>query len=187
MDVNKAIQTRRAYRSLEPVQITEELIKDLAEAAQLSASCFNNQPWRFVFVHDPEALKQLFAAMSKGNEWTYTASMVIAVFTKKESDCMIKGREYALFDTGMATANMILRATELGLVAHPIAGFNEAKVKEILGIPEDMTVITLVNIGKHSDTLSPVLNEKQVEAEKARPERLPVAKFAFINKYEKKD
>lgn len=183
MDVKQAIQTRRAYRSLAPVQITEELVKDLAEAAQLTPSCFNNQPWRYVFVYDTESLKQLFTAMSKGNEWTYSASMVIAVSTKKELDCIIKTREYALFDTGMATANMILRATELGLVAHPIAGFNEAKVKEILGIPGEMTVITLVNVGKHSDTINPVLNEKQAEAEKTRPERLSAVKFAFINKY----
>ncbi|MCK5260649.1 MAG: nitroreductase family protein [Thermoplasmatales archaeon] len=48
MDVKQAIIKRRAYRSLEPVEITEELIYDLAECARLTASCFNNQPWRYV-------------------------------------------------------------------------------------------------------------------------------------------
>ena len=62
----------------------------------------------------------------------------------------------------MATAFIILRATELGLVAHPIAGFDEDKVKEILGIPDDRRVITLVIVGKHMDTVSPVLSEKQL-------------------------
>ena len=56
MDVKQTIKKRRAYRSLEHVEITEDLIKDLAQSAQLFCSCFNNQPSRFVFVHEPEAL-----------------------------------------------------------------------------------------------------------------------------------
>ncbi len=183
MDVKEAIQTRRAYRSLEPVEITEELVRDLAECAQLTCSCFNNQPWRFVFAYDPEVLKQLHGAMSKGNAWVQTASLIIAVFSQKELDCLIKEREYYLFDTGMATAFIILRATELGLVAHPIAGFNEGAVKEILGIPEEMRLITLVIVGKHSETISPLLSEEQVEREKKRPERRPLEQFAYMNRF----
>ena len=35
MDVKEAIRTRRAYRSLEPIEVTEELVRDLAaESAQ---------------------------------------------------------------------------------------------------------------------------------------------------------
>ena len=183
MDVKQAIHTRRAYRSLEPVEITEELVRDLAESARLTCSCFNNQPWRFVFAYDPDVLKKLHGAMSKGNAWTRAASMIIAVFSKKDLDCLIKGREYYLFDTGMATAFIILRATELGLVAHPIAGYNEDAVKEILGIPEEMRLITLVIVGKHSETIGPLLSEKQVEREKKRPERLPLEEFAYMNHF----
>ncbi len=181
MNVKEAIEARRAYRSLDPVEVTPELIRDLAESAGLAPSCFNNQPWRFVFVYEREKLEKLWEAMSRGNEWTRLASMIIAVVSRKDLDCDIKGREYYLFDTGMATAFLILRATELGLVAHPIAGYHEDKVKEILGIPEDMKVITLVIVGKHSSTISPLLTEKQVEAEKARPPRLPLEEYAFIN------
>ena len=148
MGVKQAIQIRRAYRSLEPVEITEELVRDLAQSAQLAPSCFNNQPWRFVFAYDPDVLKRLYGAVSKGNKWVEAGSMIIAVFSQKDLDCLIKGREYYLFDTGMATAFIILRATELGLVAHPIAGYKEDAVKEILGIPEEMTLITLLIVGK---------------------------------------
>jgi nitroreductase len=83
----------------------------------------------------------------------------------------------------MATAAIILRATELGLVAHPIAGFSPKKTREILGIPPDMEVITLVIVGRHADSISPVLSEKQITAEKERPPRIPFAKFVFKNKY----
>lgn len=181
MNVKQAIQTRRAYRSLEPVEITEELITALAESAQLAPSCFNNQPWRFVFAYDPDVLKKLHGAMSKGNKWVEAGSMIIAVFSKKDLDCLIKGREYYLFDTGMATAFIMLRATELGLVAHPIAGYKENAVKEILGIPEEMTLITLLIVGKHADTIGPLLSDKQVDWETNRPERLPLEEFAYVN------
>ena len=181
MDVMQAIKERRAYRSLVPVEITEDLIKDLAGSARLAPSCFNNQPWRFVFVHDPEVLKSMYEALSQGNEWAHAASLIIAVFSKKEDDCMIRDREYHQFDCGLGAGFLIMRATELGLVAHPIAGYSPKKTKEILGIPEEYQVITLIIVGKHSDEISPILSEKQVEWEKERPERLAIEKFAFIN------
>ena len=181
MELKQIVEKRRAYRSLDPVLISEDLIEDLAKYAQLSPSCFNSQPWRFIFVYDKEKLGGVFETLPKGNVWAQEASLVIAVASKQEYDCQIKGRDYYLFDTGMATAYIILRATDVGYVAHPIAGFDEAKIKTILGVPDDLTVITLVIVGKHSRTISPVLSEKQIETEKERPERLPLGKFAFKN------
>lgn len=183
MDVIQAINERRAYRSLEPVEITKDLINDLAESARLAPSCFNNQPWRFIFVYDPEVLKNMREALSKGNEWAYSASLIIAVFSQKEDDCIIRDREYHQFDCGLGAGFLILRATELGLVAHPIAGYSPSKTKEILGIPEEYQVITLIIVGKHSEEMSSVLSEKQVEWEKKRPARLSLSKLAFINRF----
>jgi len=183
MELHEIILKRRAYRSFEPVKITEELIHDLAEHAKLSPSCNNSQPWRYIFVHDPEVLKDIKGTMSKNNDWTGLGSMIIAVFTKPELDCVIKDRVYCLFDTGMATAFLILRAWDLGLVAHPIAGFDPAKVKAILKIPDNMTLVTLVIIGKKKEAIDPVLTPKQAAQEKERPERFPFEKFAYINKF----
>jgi len=184
MNVETAIKTRRAYRSLDPAYIDKNLVDDLAKNASLAPSCFNNQPWRFVFVYEQGILDKLKnEALTRGNAWAKDASMIIAVFSKQELDCVIRNRIYFLFDTGLATAFLILRATELGLVAHPIAGYKEQKVKEILGIPEDMTIITLIIVGKHSSEIKDVLNEKQKEAEVKRPERLPLSEFVYYNKY----
>ncbi|MGD8979229.1 MAG: nitroreductase family protein [candidate division WOR-3 bacterium] len=183
MDVRDAIKERRAYRSLVPVEITDQIIEELAQSAQLFCSCFNNQPWRYVFVYDNGVLQKMHEALSAGNEWARAASMIIAVFTKPELDCLVKDRKYYLYDTGMATAAMILRATELGLVAHPIAGFSPKKTRQILNIPEEMEVITLIIVGKHSEEISPVLSEKQITAEKERPPRLPFSEFAYRNRY----
>jgi nitroreductase len=183
MELKEIIQKRRAYRSFEPVKITEALIHDLAEHAKLSPSCNNMQPWRYIFVYDSEVLKEIKSTMSKNNDWTGLSSMMIAVFTKPDLDCVIKDRIYCLFDTGMSTAFLILRAWDLGLVAHPIAGFDPAKVKSILKIPDEMTLVTLVIIGKKKDAIDPILTPKQAAQEKDRPERFPFEKFAYLNWY----
>ena len=183
MDVKEAIATRRAYRSFVPVTITRELVEDLAGAAGLAPSCNNNQPCRFVFVYGAEALGNLHAALSEGNRWAKDSSLIIAACTKKEDDCMMPGRDYFLFDAGVAVAFIVLRATELGLVAHPIAGYDQDKAKGVLGIPADMTLITLVNVGKHTTELKPYLSENQIKAERGRPPRKALSEYLFIDHY----
>ena len=183
MNVNEAIKIRRAYRSLEPIEISDTLIMDLAEKVQLAPSCMNKQPWNYIFVKDKEQLEKLFTTLSKGNKWVERASLIIAVFSQLENDCIIGERLYYLFDTGMATAFIILRATELGLIAHPIAGFNEERAKQILKIPVEMRLITLVIIGKHSNEINPVLSEAMKLGEKQRPPRKALSEFVYIGEY----
>lgn len=177
MNVSKAVEERRAYRSLKPVKITEEIVEDLALSAGLAPSCYNHQPWRFDFVYGEEKLREMFSALSKGNNWAEKSSMIIAVYSRKDLDCVIKDREYFLFDTGMATAFLILKATEMGLVAHPIAGFSPKKVREILQVPDDMHIITLVIVGAKDEEISPLLSEKMAETELKRPERMQISRF----------
>lgn len=178
------IQKRRAYRSLQPIKITEDIIETLSKAAQLSPSCFNNQPWHFIFTYEKNTLAPLFQALSSGNEWAQHASMIITVCAKKEDDCQIYDREYYLFDLGLASAFLILQATDLDLVAHPIAGYSPKKVRQILCIPDDYMVITLIVIGKHEKINGNYLSEKQVKAEKTRPLRKPLESFIHHNTFE---
>jgi nitroreductase len=184
MNVTDAINTRRAFRSLKKVKITRAIVEDLAHHAQLSASCFNNQPWRYVFVYEKEILEKMYEALSRGNVWAHQSSMIIAAFSKPDDDCQIRGREYHHFDLGMGTATLILRATELGLVAHPIAGFSPQKTRAILGIPEEYTVLTLIIVGEKMQELHQSLSDKQVENELKRPERKPFSEWAYHNKYQ---
>lgn len=188
MDVKEAIEKRRAYRSLEPVEITQGILEELGKAVQLAPSCFNNQPWRFVCVYDPVVLKQMHDALSKGNEWAQRASMIIVVTAKKADDCVIHDRDfYYAFDTGMATAFLMLRATELGLVAHPIAGYSPRKTREILGIPDDVPVIALLIVGKKSEEINELLSASQIESEKERPARHPLDKIIHHNRFKPED
>lgn len=170
MDLSKAIELRRAYKNLKPVPVTDTIIQELIRAAGLAPSCNNNQPWRFACVKAEAKLKELYEAYSRGNVWVQKASMVIAVYTKEDLDCVIKTRNYFLFDTGIATAFLMLKATELGLVAHPIAGFRPRVVKRVLGLDPEMQVIALVVVGKHDTSLE----------EKPRPQRLSLAEISDI-------
>jgi nitroreductase len=183
MSVRETIEKRRAYRSLDPAVVEAAFIDDLAATASLAPSCMNNQPWRFIFVNERPQLEQLFEALSPGNAWAKSASLIVAVVSGAELDCRIQGRDYYLFDTGLATAFMVLRATELGWVAHPIAGFDEMKAKEILGVPAEMQLITLVIVGKKSETINPSLSENMRLGEAGRPERLPLAEIARENHF----
>lgn len=180
MNVKEAIEKRRAYRSLDYIEIDEELIKDLFSSAILAPSCFNNQPERFIFVKNKEKLEELFEALSKNNDWVRFCSMILVVYTKKDLDCEIKGREYYLFDTGLAVGFLLLRATELGLVAHPIAGYDEEKVKNILNIQNEYTVITLVVFGKKREEIRDILTDKQKAQELERPPRKSFDEIAKI-------
>ena len=90
MQLEELIRERRAYRALKPTGITKEMIQETAKLAQLAPSCFNNQPWRYIFVYKPEILTELHGALSSGNEWVKSASMIIVVFSRKDFDCDLK-------------------------------------------------------------------------------------------------
>jgi len=186
MDVKQAIHSRRAYRSLDPRPLSEEDLSELKTAIQLAPSCFNNQPWHYVFVTDEGKRKQMQSVLSSGNKWANYASMYIAVCAREEDDCVIYDRKYYLFDTGIATGFLILRATELGFVAHPIAGYSPKKTRQVLEIPDDMQVIALVIVGKHKQMIRKELSGKQREAEQQRPERKPIEQMIHYNQYPKR-
>lgn len=181
MDVVEAVRTRRARRNLSDRVVEEEKVSALVEAARLSASCFNNQPWRLVFCTGKDALGAVKGSLSKGNAWATRAPMIIAVAARPQDDCQLSDhRDYFLFDCGLAIGQLELAATALGLIAHPIAGYDPMKVKAALGIPGDHTVITLVICG-YPGTDDSLLSDKQREAEKARPERKPAGDNIFLD------
>jgi len=183
VEVVEAIRTRRARRALQVKPVEDEKVEALIEAARLSASCFNNQPWRLVFVRGEEALKSVKSAMSKGNEWTSRAPLIIVVACREEDDCKLSDRRnYFMFDCGLAIGQLELRATELGLLAHPIAGYDPLKVKAALGIPEGYVVMTLVICGYLGGDEA-LLSEKQKGWERARPDRKPAGENIFLDKW----
>jgi peroxiredoxin/nitroreductase len=182
-ELNPLIYTRRAWRAISSEPIPKETITRLIEAAHLAPSCFNNQPWRFI-VATGEELMKVKEALPGGNYWAKPAPAIIAVASHRDLDCKLSdGRDYFLFGCGMAVGNLMVQATQMGLVAHPIAGYDPLKVKEALGIPQDYILITLVVLGKPGDPST--LSEKHLQIELGPRERKPLeevlawGRFAF--------
>lgn len=90
--------------------------------------------------------------------------MIIAVFSRDNLDCVIGNRHYYLFNTGMVTAYLILHLTDQGFVTHPIVTLNPVKVKELLEIPDEMHLITLIIIGKRSNKIPDFFKDYQKKA-----------------------
>ena len=168
---------------MDTVPVDDEDVRELIEAMRLAPSCNNNQPWRVIAVRDPESLKQVKAALPKGNSWALKAPLIFAVCARLDDDCKLADRrDYYLFSTGLAVGQMLLRATELGLIAHPIAGYDVIAVKKALGVPDEQVLITLVNCGYPGTDVS-MLSEKQLLAEKERPPRKPVDENFFRDRW----
>lgn len=169
------IEARRAYRAISDRPIPRDTLETLAKAAHWAPSCANNQPWRLVIVDEPAPLDAVKEALSGGNYWAKSSPAMVVVVSQEGLDCRIPdGRDYFLFGCGLAAMNLMLQATGMGLIAHPIAGYKSQPVKEALGIPEDHTVITLIILGYPAETPD-LLSEKHRLEEKAPRVRRPLS------------
>jgi nitroreductase len=182
MEFDAVVKERRSLRSFSPVEISDAVIRELAVTASMAPSCSNKQPWRFAFVRSAEALKRMVAVLASGNaDWAKQASMIVAVWSHADFDCRTPdGRDYYQFDTGMATALLLLAATERGLTTHPVAGFDPEAARDLLALPEGARVITLIIVGGRALELFPELKDWQIKAESEPSPRRPFEEIATI-------
>lgn len=180
-EINPIIQTRRAKRALSPDPVPEGEIIELIEAAHLAPSCFNNQPWRFI-IATGKKLEAVKEALPRGNYWVKSAPVIIAVASHRDLDCKLSdNRDYFLFGCGLAVENLVLQATQMGLIAHPIAGYDPLRVKEALQVPEEYILITLVIVGRPGDLSA--LDKKHRELELSPRERRPLEEILAWNRF----
>jgi len=178
------LNKRQSYRAIDKIEITDNIINELAIAASKAPSCYNKQPWNFVFVRNEDQLIKLRLGLSKGNEWAYNAPLFIAVYADKNADCIVANREYYLFDTGMSVMNLMLRAVEMDLVVHPIAGYDEHIFKNILGIKDKYNLITVVVVGKKADKIPEFFNDEMIAMENYPSPRKEFKEIMSIDKVE---
>lgn len=143
METLEAIRKRCSLKACISERAVEpEKVQAVLEAACLAPSARNTQPWRFVVVQGKEAIETLVDTAFFGpSAIVRKAPVIIVVCARPEDDVVIDGKEYYLFDVGLAVENMLLAATDLGLVTHPMASFREAEVRRILHIPDDFRVV----------------------------------------------
>ena len=154
MKFSELIRVRQSDRKYLPQEVEKEKIVKCLEAARLSPSANNSQPWKFIVVNEPE-LKDKVAALAAGlgmNKWAVQAPVIIAVvletpgFTTRLG-AILKGKEFRLMDIGMAVEHLCLQAADLGLGTCIMGWFDERKVKRALGIPRSRRVPLLISLG----------------------------------------
>jgi nitroreductase len=151
MDSNvlRLLHDRHASRAIATKAVPEEIVDDLVEAVRLAPSCYNRQPWRYIFITGVEGLKKGRAALSGGNAvWAARAPLLIAGYSRKSDDCVTSdGRAYYQFDLGLSVMNLMLAATEHGLTARPMAGFDAAAISEAFALGDEDEPLVMIAVG----------------------------------------
>jgi len=176
---------RRSKRAYLPDQVPEDVLDRLFERIRWSPSCANKQPWRFIFASETQAHEKLSSALASGNQWATKAPVLVTVCARESDDFTREDDPvaYYQFDCGLAVMSLLLGAVEEGLMAHPMAGYDAAKVKQALSIPTDYHVVCVISLGYEGapDTLDETARKKDEAPRVRKPTEEIIARdrFAF--------
>ncbi len=154
MDVLKAIRSRRSVRAYDSREVEEDKLVKVLESGRLSPSAGNRQERRFVVVRDARTRKALSLA-ARDQKFVAEAPVVIAACSIEKEYTMACGQLAYPIDTAIAVDHMTLQAVEEGLGTCWIGAFDEKKVKEILNIPDNVRVVSLLPLGYPGDIPRP--------------------------------
>ena len=146
MELQEAIRKRQSIRDYEDNPVPEEKLLNVLEAARLAPSGTNKQPWKFIVVKDRKRRQEL--ARAAGNQtFVGEAPVVIVAVATNAEDIMPCGVPGYAVDLAIAADHMTLAAVDEGLGTCWIGDFSQQGVREILGIPEQCRVVTLLPLG----------------------------------------
>lgn len=171
MDVKEAIMTRRTAREFKDEPIPDELLLEILETAKWSPSPVNSQPWNFIIIRDKETLEKLAKYAKYGAQLLKAPMAVAVVVTHIEGFHWYNELEENKYAGAVLATNLMLAAWEKG-VGTGWVSIERDKVNDILGVPADHTVITVMPIGY------PVSTEPHKE-----DERKPIEWLVFSEKF----
>lgn len=163
-DIMPEIRERWSPRAFADTKVTHEEILALLDSARYAPSCFNEQPWRFLIADNEEKLAKMRSVLTDSNrEWAIRAPVLILIAAVKTFEKNNAPNPWHQFDAGTAWGYLSLEAQRLGLITHAMGGFNKENARKAFGISEDLTIITVVAVGRYGDksTLSPVQQERE--------------------------
>jgi nitroreductase len=181
--VAAVIAQRWSPRALDPgVEVTDDQLRALLEAARWAPSFGNTQPARYlVGRRGEETFDRILATLTERNRsWAHRAGALLVgvALTRNE-----KGEvPYAEYGLGLASQNLVLQAVEQGLVAHQMAGFDAEAVRREFGLPADAVARVAIAVGAQAPP-EVLGDERAVERERAPRRRLPLGDFAFTGKW----
>lgn len=182
--VHDVIKRRWSPRAFSEQRIDAATLCSLFEAARWAPSSSNEQPWRFVVAtkDDQTAYDRLLACLVEGNrKWAYRAPVLILSVASMNFEDDANPNRHAFHDTGLATENLLLQATALGLVAHPMAGFDIEKARADYKIPSGYEPVAMIAVGYPGDPA--VLPDRLRERELTPRNRRPISNFVFSEQW----
>ena len=146
-------------------QLTQHELLSVLEAARWAPSANNGQPWRFsVLERGTKLHSELVPALAGWNAaWAPTASALIVV-SREAFTADGQPHPWSMYDAGLAVGSLIIQAQELGLYTHQMAGLNKELAANVLGLSDDLDIITVIAIGQLGsvDSLEGPLAEREV-------------------------
>jgi len=150
MEVIEAIRKRYSCRAYQDKPIENEKLDCVLEAARLAPSAKNLQDWRFVVVTDRQTKHRLAEAANNQMFIENAGAIIVACSINKEK--MRCGQALGPIDVAIALEHISLQATELGLATCWIGSFYPDKVRNVIGVPEDIDIIELMAVGYPADS-----------------------------------
>jgi nitroreductase len=161
METWDAIRARRDVRTYRTDPVPAADLDRIAEAGWRAPSASNRQHWNFIIVTDKDQLQAL-STVWQGARHIAGAAAAIALVLPQPADERTKVVDQ--YDLGQATYAIMLAAADLGIgTGHSSVG-DQAKAREILGVPDDHDVAYMIGVGYPADRpLRPL----------QKPDRLP--------------
>ncbi len=183
--IHDLLATRWSPRAFDDRAVALETLGSLFEAARWAASCFNEQPWRFIVAtrEQPEEFDRILGCLVEPNQaWAKQAPVLVLGVAKKSFAHNGNSNAHAWHDLGLATAGLTVQASALELYIHAMAGILPEEARARYQIPEDYDVVTAFAIGYIGD--ADRLPEAAKEQELAPRERRSLAEQVFSSGWE---
>lgn len=150
VEFSEVIAKRRSVRHFNVKrEVAQDDVTALLEAAVRAPSAGNIQPWRFVVVRSLEARERLAGALHQ--PWATSAPVIIVVCVDPRPSSARYGDRgeylYCVQDTAVATEHLLLAAVDRGLAGCWVGAFEDAPVREALGLSKPITPVAIVPIG----------------------------------------
>lgn len=173
------MKNRWSPRGFSDKKVTEKQITELLEAARWAPSAYNEQPWRFVVGEKgTKKYEQIIQSLNEWNQlWAQHASVLILNLAKKDFSHNPTKNNTAQYDLGQSVFAMVLKAVDLGLVAHQMSGFDHEKALKTLKIPEGYEAVSVTAFGYLGDDSR--LTEDMKKSEKRARVRKPLNDLLF--------
>jgi nitroreductase len=173
---------RWSPRAMSGESITDQDLMSLFEAARWAPSCFNGQPWRFLYAkRDSDDWPLFVSLMNERNQsWASKAAVLVVVVSNEVFEHNGEPNRTHTYDAGAAWGSLALQGSMNGLVVHGMAGFDYQRAKTELELPDDFTVQAMAAIGKPGDRQDLPEPMRKMEAPN---DRKPVAEIAIAGKF----